>query len=456
MQIAGSIGQLALNQQRIRQAAAETAAIEAQAAQRNRDLADANAIQEAWKDPNAARALMTGDFSPVAGRVQPKTLEGLTKALDEHRKSLLANTASQNSIRSEALGELTKTAAGLKSLVGEDGKPNLEAINAALPEALERLQAAGIIKNAGITEDLPKKINDISELDHFLAGAGALKDSIDQVLGQQKTRGEIQHIAAQTGQAEATSEAQRAQAELTGLKIAGKEPIQPAEQARISHEQAVTAETQRHNRVEEGIAASRNARENKIYEQTYGEGANEALRGVEPKLRVSAVKEAQKAADEHTKAAAAARDMQTFIDLAKTGNKAASAYIDAEGVLNINTGRGISRVNRQEIEQYAGAGNAYDHLAGTIKKFTTGVGKTEDVLNAMQELHQTVANNSDKTYDEKIHAVNQNYHANFKKVGGPAAPVPASGGTIRARDPNGVLHEAAAGTPLPAGWKLEQ
>lgn len=30
-----------------------------------------------------------------------------------------------------------------------------------------------------------------------------------------------------------------------------------------------------------------------------------------------------------------------------------------------------------------------------------------------------------------------------------------TGGTIRARDPNGKLHEAPAGTPLPAGWKAE-
>jgi hypothetical protein len=33
---------------------------------------------------------------------------------------------------------------------------------------------------------------------------------------------------------------------------------------------------------------------------------------------------------------------------------------------------------------------------------------------------------------------------------------PAAGGTIRARDPQGVLHEAAPGTALPAGWTLER
>lgn len=33
--------------------------------------------------------------------------------------------------------------------------------------------------------------------------------------------------------------------------------------------------------------------------------------------------------------------------------------------------------------------------------------------------------------------------------------IETSHGSIRARDPQGVLHEAAAGTPLPAGWKQE-
>jgi len=36
-----------------------------------------------------------------------------------------------------------------------------------------------------------------------------------------------------------------------------------------------------------------------------------------------------------------------------------------------------------------------------------------------------------------------------------ATGTPQGGGTIRARDPQGKLHEAPAGTPLPAGWKPE-
>lgn len=39
--------------------------------------------------------------------------------------------------------------------------------------------------------------------------------------------------------------------------------------------------------------------------------------------------------------------------------------------------------------------------------------------------------------------------------GGGAANPAATPGMMRARDPQGHLHEAPAGTPLPAGWKLE-
>jgi len=31
----------------------------------------------------------------------------------------------------------------------------------------------------------------------------------------------------------------------------------------------------------------------------------------------------------------------------------------------------------------------------------------------------------------------------------------AQGGSIYARDPQGKLHQAPAGTPLPQGWKVE-
>ncbi len=43
----------------------------------------------------------------------------------------------------------------------------------------------------------------------------------------------------------------------------------------------------------------------------------------------------------------------------------------------------------------------------------------------------------------------------LKRMYGDGAPSAPSGGLIRAVDPQGNLHQAPAGTPLPAGWKLQ-
>lgn len=198
------------------------------------------------------------------------------------------------------------------------------------------------------------------------------------------------------------------------------------------------------------IEQAKNQREQAIYDQTYGSGANEALVGVEPKLRVPATKAAQDAANEYNKAVAASQDIASLISEARAGNKAAYANMPVEGVLQITTSRGTTRVNRQELEAYAGAGSAFDRLAGKIGKWTTGASIPKDVLNDLEAMHGEFAKNAAANYDRKLQSVNQNYHSNFKAVPG------ASGAkTIRARDPQGKLHEAPAGTPLPAGWKLE-
>lgn len=171
-----------------------------------------------------------------------------------------------------------------------------------------------------------------------------------------------------------------------------------------------------------GIEKGRGAREQAIYDQTYGAGANTALQGVEPKLRTAATSAAQKAADDYGKAAAAQRDMQTFLDLAKSGNKEAHAYLSPEGVLTLNTSRGVTRVNRQEIEAYSGAGSLFDNIAAKVGKLTSGQSIPADVLSDISALHQQISNNSDTTYQQKLDSINQNYHSNFKPVPKVAAP----------------------------------
>lgn len=209
-------------------------------------------------------------------------------------------------------------------------------------------------------------------------------------------------------------------------------------QAGLTPEQATKAEQERLNAINTekdraitqgqgaariGIERTKDAREQQIYDQTYGPNADQQLVGVEPKARSAARAAAQKAADEHGKATAAEADMKTFLDLAKSGNKEAHAYLSPEGVLTLNTGRGVTRVNRQEIEAYAGAGSLFDNIASHVGKWTSGQSIPSDVLKDIEDLHAKVSSNADVTYNSKLDSINQNYHANFK-------PVPSRGTTV--------------------------
>lgn len=88
--------------------------------------------------------------------------------------------------------------------------------------------------------------------------------------------------------------------------------------------------------------------------------------------------------------------------------------------------------------------------AGKLK----GQGQISDKERAMLAAAATALNRGlqDPDYKNELGKVRKQ----FEQMANPGAlPAHGAGGTIRARDPQGNLHEAAAGTTLPAGWKLE-
>jgi hypothetical protein len=145
-------------------------------------------------------------------------------------------------------------------------------------------------------------------------------------------------------------------------------------------------------------------------------GSNSALRGVPPHLVPAATADATKVGQEFMDATAAARDMKTFVDLAKSGNKIAYAYSPTEGVLTLNTARGVKRVNMAEIGSYSGAGSAQDRIMAFLGKQTSGASIPDDVLNDMATLHQSIAANAQQTYGSKLKVINQNYGSSFQPV----------------------------------------
>lgn len=206
---------------------------------------------------------------------------------------------------------------------------------------------------------------------------------------------------------------------------ADKARLRAVEEARVAQETVNAAETKRHNLATEAIAAKAAS----LKQPPAGAVAN-----VQPNLVAKAVDDSTKAGQDAAKAVQAADDMKSFTQLARSGNKIAYAYAPVEGVLTLNTSRGVTRVNMSEIGAYGGSGSALDHVMGFLGKQTTGASIPANILNDMDTLHQQIASNAQQAYKNKLKVINKNYGSTFEPVdfGGsstPSAPATPSGAT---------------------------
>jgi hypothetical protein len=108
----------------------------------------------------------------------------------------------------------------------------------------------------------------------------------------------------------------------------------------------------------------------------------------------------QKAATTYLTAKQRASEMTDFINAAKSGNKAAQANVPLEGALDITTSQGVKRINRTEVEQYAGAGSLFDKISGEVGKLTAGKPIPDNVLDDMKQLSDILNKNAYKGYSD--------------------------------------------------------
>lgn len=211
--------------------------------------------------------------------------------------------------------------------------------------------------------------------------------------------------------------AQAKPADILKLGLTPEQQMTTGQQATNAVEQARhNAELEKEAKGRLGVEQQNASIKQKIYEQTYGEGANPALSTVEPKLRTAAASAAQKASDDFTKAMDSANIMQTVINSAKSGNKAAGANVGLVGAETLQALNGIRRINKTEIEQYQGAGDLLDKIKGKVGKIVSGQPIPKDVLDDIEAFHKVLSKNAGETYDSKISNLNQNYRANFQPV----------------------------------------
>lgn len=181
------------------------------------------------------------------------------------------------------------------------------------------------------------------------------------------------------------------------------------------------------------------------------------LVGVTPQLAPRAIAEATKAGNDYVAAQNASEEMDSMIQMMRSGNKLAYSYEPTTGVFAINMGNQSHRINRTEIEQYGGAGSAWDRIVGSFGKLVSGKSVPANIINDMEQVHQQLANNSLDNYRRSLAVTNQNYGSTFQpvvlpprqaatapNVNRPPAP-PATGGrppkaTHIVPGPDGKLH----------------
>lgn len=163
------------------------------------------------------------------------------------------------------------------------------------------------------------------------------------------------------------------------------------------------------------------------------------LAGVAPHLVAPAAHDAQKAGEDYVAAKNAADDMNTFISMAKGGNKIAYSYAPTEGVLSFNTARGVKRVNMAEISQYEGAGSGADRVSAFFGKNSSGASIPDNILNDMSSIHEAIRQNAQNAYGDRLKVINETYGSSFKQTDlGPGAP--PVGATMKVPGSDGKLH----------------
>src|SRR5215469_11776236 len=128
-------------------------------------------------------------------------------------------------------------------------------------------------------------------------------------------------------------------------------------------------------------------------------GSNAALANVPPHLVSAATADATKAGTEFAASQSVSQRLTAMMDAARHGNVIAYQVIPEEGTLQITTSQGVHRINKTEIDQYAGGGSAWDRLLGHVGRQLTGQSIPGNVLDDMGKIQQIQAEGAKSKYE---------------------------------------------------------
>lgn len=182
---------------------------------------------------------------------------------------------------------------------------------------------------------------------------------------------------------------------------------------------------------------------------------NAALSTVPTHLVAPATAAAEKANKEWADAKSVSDRMAATMDAAKSGNVVSYQIIPEEGTLQITTSQGVHRINKTEIDQYAGGGSLWQRMQGHLGGALTGKSIPDSVLKDMAEIQNIQAQGAQSRYTNTLASINQTYGSKFQPVemqgltaSKPAAATPSthtfSLSAWRKANPKGNPDQAAA------------
>lgn len=123
-----------------------------------------------------------------------------------------------------------------------------------------------------------------------------------------------------------------------------------------------------------------------------------------------------------------ANTMRDMVASARGGNKMSAQVLPLEGALAITTAQGVHRINRTEVDQYSGAGNLYDKIAGEVGKLTEGQPIPPNILQDIEQLTAIQEKGAYQTYKGAYDSATRRYKLNDEKpIDAPGVGAPQGG-----------------------------
>ena len=130
-----------------------------------------------------------------------------------------------------------------------------------------------------------------------------------------------------------------------------------------------------------------------------------------------------------------AQTIRAMIDDAMHSGKISARVLPLEGALEVTGANGVHRINRTEVEQYAGAGSLFDRLMGSLRGAESGIPFTNEIMQDMKRLADIQERGAYANYKGAYDSATKRYHLEDEQ----ALPEPggSGGNNITVTAPNG-------------------